>query len=104
MTSTNKPAPDFLNLDVLDAEANLAPYVVRLGGQKVEVPNASSMTVDQGDRFDSGDRRSVFVELVGEETTARIWALKVSTLNAFLNGWLRHGGTDLGEGQASAGS
>ena len=102
--TTKTPKAGFLNLDTLEAEANLAPFVIRLGGKKYDIPNASSMTVEQGDRFDSGDRRAVMVELIGEEQTAEIWKVKVGTLNAFLNAWLEHGGTSLGEGAASADS
>jgi hypothetical protein len=93
---------DFLNLDELEAEATGAPFFIRLGGKKIELPNASTMTVEQGDRFDTGDRRAVMVELIGEEQTAALWRIRMSTLNRFLSAWLQHSGTDLGEDEASA--
>ncbi len=97
---------DFLNLDEIDAEANLKPYVVRLGGNKVELPNFGVLTGDQLERFDAGERREVILEVlpedVGPEFVKALWSLKGATLNKFLNSWLRHGGADLGEGTASA--
>lgn len=103
-TTSNTKKDDFLNLDALDAEANLAPFVIRVGGKKVEIPHASTMTVEQAERMDTGERRAVMVELIGEELTATIWRLKVGTLEKFINAWLVHGGTDLGEDAASADS
>ncbi len=99
---------DFLNLDEIDAEANLKPYVVRIGGNKIELPNFGELTGEQLERFDAGERREVLLDVlpkdVGPGFVKALWSMKGATLNRFLNSWARHGGASVGEGSASASS
>lgn len=96
----------FLNLDEIESEARgtFAPFAIRVGGKKLEVPNAQSLSGDQAERMDAGDRRSVMVELIGEDHTAAIWGMPAHVITRFINAWLAHGGTKPGEGQASTDS
>ena len=113
-----QPKPDepllaaaVLDLDALDAEANLKPFRAKAGGVEFELPNADHLTSEQIERYDSGTagRKAVLLELLpdddGPAAVEALWRLKATTLNAFLRQWLRAGGqVDAGEGQASTGS
>ena len=90
-----------LDLDALDAQANLKPFAFTLGGKEHLLPNSRTLTAEQVDRYDDGNRRDVLAELIGEDVVKQLWALRVTTLSTFLTTWLAHGGLDLGEGDAS---
>jgi len=90
-----------LDLDALDAEANLKPFAFKVGGKERSLPNAKTLTADQVERYDDGKRREVLTELVGPEVVEDLWELRLETLSTFLNAWLLNGGVDLGEGDAS---
>ena len=85
-----------LDLDALDAQANLKPFAFTLGGKEHLLPNSRTLTAEQVDRYDDGNRRDVLAELIGEDVVKQLWALRVTTLSTFLTTWLAHGGAGPG--------
>jgi hypothetical protein len=93
-----------IDLDVLQAEADYAPFRFVLDGKQHQLPHVQMLSTEQALRVEQGEARTVIAEIAGDELADRIMKLPAFATNALLEGWLAHAGLTSGESEASTGS
>lgn len=96
---------DVLDLDVLEADATLAPYRFRLGGRSYEMAHPSSLDWHHQTTFDQADMPGMLRVLLGDDDFEEFDRHQLAgfKLNTLFERWAEHCGIDPGELQASAG-
>lgn len=101
------------NLDVIQDEADRAPWEFEFAGRRWKLPHVSDLTLDEQEALDRGATKPVIraraVEVTeqgdvpGGDALAQLWgARKGSTTGRYLAAWLAHAGMEQGESGASS--